>query len=158
MGRLFEPPFLAATCRRPYVCTVRNGYVSVWASRLRVILSEQGACDARVEVLRRRAKRVEQNRDVVNGAGSRNDFCWLTKVNVTFPMESQPHSIRDPFLARPSVVLVGFCSARKLPHKNFDSGGTACLPSLRMTHRVFVRCEQSDAQCAPLQSKCAQNP
>ena len=116
------------------------------SKRLRVILREGGACDDRVEVLRRRAKRVEQNRDVVNGAGSRNDFCWLTKVNVTFPMESQPHSIRDPFLARPSVVLVGFCSARKLPHKNFDSVGTARLPSLRMTHRIFVRCEQKNGR------------
>ena len=44
-----------------------------------------------------------------------NDYGWLFVGKVTFSSVSQQKSLRDPFLARPLVVLVGLPRSAK-PH------------------------------------------
>ena len=58
--------------------------------------------------------------------GSINDYGWLFVGKVTFSSVSQQKSLRDPFLARPLVVLVGLPRSAK-PHLSKLRRGSASL-------------------------------
>ena len=62
----------------------------------------------------------------VADAGSMNDYGWLSIEKVTFSSVSQQKSLRDPFLARPLVVLVGLPRSAK-PHLSKLRCGSASL-------------------------------
>ena len=62
----------------------------------------------------------------VADAGSMNDYGWLFVGKVTFSSASQQKSLRDPFLARPLVVLVGLPRSAK-PHLSKLRCGSASL-------------------------------
>ena len=62
----------------------------------------------------------------VADAGSINDYGWLFVGKVTFSSVSQQKSLRDPFLARPPVVLVGLPRSAK-PHLSKLRCGSASL-------------------------------
>ena len=62
----------------------------------------------------------------VADAGSINDYGWLSIEKVTFSSVSQQKSLRDPFLARPLVVLVGLPRSAK-PHLSKLRCGSASL-------------------------------
>jgi len=92
---------------------------------------------------------MEENRATKWRRDLVTSFRGLPKQMLHFPMESQPHSVVDPFVACRQAALLGFARLLRCTSRNFDCerrfhNGTrhekhVRRSSLRMTYIIIVQ-------------------
>ena len=86
-----------------------------------------------------------QKREASADAGSRNESCWLTSVELHsfWQTKMQMNAEKIAAIARRSLPFgAGFASLITLRVSRLRKTSTPAMPPLRMTRMIFVECEQ----------------